>query len=404
MPASESAESIASPPILTAAAHAAFVPIGIVTVILGPMLPWLSVRWSLDYAQAGSLFTAQFLASTVGVALSGVLVSRRGYRFAINAGLVIMAAGFAVLPHGSALLGWVCVAAYGFGLGLSVPAANLLVAEVNAARRSAALNRLNFSWSVGAVACPFLVAAAVQRGAMILFLSLVAAGLLVVAVGISVISARLAEPSPAASSGNSDQTVDWIDRPFLVLCSLFFLYVGIENAVGGWVASYAKSLKNAPGAVAVMTPSFFYTAIMIGRWVAPFLLRVIEDTKIARAGILLACLGIGGLVSTGTLSGVMISASVAGLGLAAVYPITIALLARQFSQAATRIGSIMFAMANLGGACLPWLVGYSSTRFGALRAGLFVPLLAGVLMLVLYFAEWKPYPSQPENDLKLQTS
>src|ERR1700704_2440921 len=78
---------------LTLVANAAFVPIGVVTVLLGPMLPALSARWSLNYSQAGSLFTAQFLASTVAVAVSGLLVSRWGFRFALKAGLLVMAAG-----------------------------------------------------------------------------------------------------------------------------------------------------------------------------------------------------------------------------------------------------------------------------------------------------------------------
>ena len=74
---------------LTVAAHAAFVPIGIVTVLLGPLLPMLSAKWSLNYTQAGSLFTVQFLSSTVGVALSGFCVSRWGFRFAIKVGLLL---------------------------------------------------------------------------------------------------------------------------------------------------------------------------------------------------------------------------------------------------------------------------------------------------------------------------
>jgi fucose permease len=397
MPAPNTAQPVASPKVLTAAAHAAFVPIGVITVLLGPMLPWLSARWSLDYVQAGSLFTAQFAASTLGVGLSGILVSRRGFRFAINAGLLTMAAAVAVLPHGSHLVGWLCVFAYGFGIGLSVPACNLLVAEVNPKRRSAALNLLNFSWSVGAVACPFLVAAALRRGEIVLLLSLVAAGTLLVACGIAATSKLAPDPADAPAQGEKKPgpAIAWREPSLLVLAALFALYVGTENSVGGWVASYAKSLHNASGALAVMTPSFFYSALLVGRWLAPFVLRTIDDIKLARAGILLACVGIGGLIATGTMSGIMLSASLAGLGLAAVYPITIALLARQFGPAATRVGSLMFAMANLGGASLPWLVGYVSTRSGALKTGLVAPLAAAVLMFVLYFAKWKPYPIEP---------
>ncbi|HVO93183.1 MAG TPA: MFS transporter, partial [Terriglobales bacterium] len=145
---------------LTAAAHAAFVPIGVVTVLLGPMLPILSARWGMNYSQAGSLFTVQFITSSLGVMLSGRLVARRGFRFAIATGLLFMAAGVAGLPFSSHIWGMACIAAYGFGIGVSIPASNLVVAEANPSRRSAALSLLNFSWSVGAVACPFLIGAA----------------------------------------------------------------------------------------------------------------------------------------------------------------------------------------------------------------------------------------------------
>ncbi len=158
MPTASTTTVATSARALTYAAYLSFIPIGIATVLLGPMLPTLSARWSLDYAQAGALFTAQYLASTCAVALSGVLVSRWGFRFAINFGLSVMALGLAFLLSGPRWLGVLCIAAYGAGLGLAVPAANLLVAAVNTARRSAALNLLNFFWSLGAVACPFLVA------------------------------------------------------------------------------------------------------------------------------------------------------------------------------------------------------------------------------------------------------
>src|SRR5262250_2921914 len=122
-----SLESISARP-LTYAAYISFVPIGIATVLLGPMLPTLSTRWSLSYAQAGALFNAQYLASTCAVALSGVLVARRGYRFAINFGLILMALGVAFLLSGPKIIGVLSIAAYCAGLGLAVPAANLLVA------------------------------------------------------------------------------------------------------------------------------------------------------------------------------------------------------------------------------------------------------------------------------------
>jgi len=388
---------------LTVAAHAAFVPIGIVTVLLGPLLPTLSTKWSLNYTQAGSLFTVQFLASTVGVTLSGFWVSRWGFRFAIKAGLLAMAVGVAGLPYSSRVLGSACIGLYGLGFGIAVPAANLLVAEVHQFHRSAALNLLNFSWSVGAVACPFLVAAAVRAHHVPLLLVAFAGLLLIVTLGIAAMPSHIVEPR--ARRGNDVQSgasVDfsksdlskswgskfWRSNAVVLLASLFFLYVGVENSFGGWIASYAKSLGTLSLELALMSSSFFYSTLMVGRWLASLVLRRIEEVTLARAGLLTACAGMMCLLLSHASLGVLAGASVTGLGLAAVYPITISLLSREFGDTASQMGSIMFTMANLGGAFLPWLVGYFSSRFSSVRAGMVVPLIAGVAMCGLYLMNW----------------
>jgi FHS family glucose/mannose:H+ symporter-like MFS transporter len=381
--------SISAKP-LTWAAYASFVPIGIATVLLGPMLPALSARWSLNYSQAGALFTVQYLASTVAVALSGVLVTRRGFRFAMKSGLLLMSAGVGLLLAGPKIMGIVCIAASGFGMGVAIPAANLLVAEVNPGRRSATLNLLNFCWSVGAVGCPFLVAAAAKSQAIPFFLAGVAAFGLLVAIGIAVMPPRIVEPSATkGAEQNTAAAIPWKSSVMLILALLFFLYVGVENGFGGWVASYAKSLGNLTPAMAVMTPSFFYAALMLGRWLAPLLLRLTDEIRLVQAGLLMACAGMAGLVSSHGLLGVTVSASLAGLGLSYVYPITISLLSREFGMASSRVGSLMFTMSNIGGAFMPWMVGASSNHFGSLKAGLAVPLIGCAAMYALYLREWR---------------
>ena len=374
---------------LTLAAYACFVPIGIATVLLGPMLPTLSARWSLNYSQAGALFTAQYLASTLAVALSGALVRRWGFRFAIKTGLVLMSVGVGLLLTGPRAMGILCIAAYGGGLGLAVPAANLLVAEVNPGRRSATLNLLNFCWSAGAVACPFLVAAAAKSHQVPAFLWAVAGFALLVAIGIAVMPSSIVEPSAKDAERKTGPKIPWTQRAVLMLAALFFLYVGVENSFGGWVASYAKGLGNLTPAMSLMTPSFFYAALMLGRWIAPLLLRSIDEVRLVQAGLLIGCTGMAGLVLSNGLRGVIWSACLAGLGLSGVYPITISLLSREFGPASTRLGSLMFTMSNVGGGLLPWTVGVSSNHFDSLKAGLAVPLIGCAAMYGLYLREWK---------------
>lgn len=389
MPASDITLLSSSARPLTLAAYISFVPIGIATVLLGPMLPTLSARWSLNYSQAGALFTAQYLASTCAVAFSGVLASRRGFRFPMKAGLGLMAVGLALLLTGPKWLGVLCIGAYGAGLGLAVPAANLMVAEANPARRGATLNLLNFFWSSGAVACPFLVAATARHHQIPLLLAIVAAFSLMVAIGIAAMPAAIVEPVATRNAGEGiTPIIQRRSSAFFILAALFFLYVGTENSFGGWVASYAKSLGDLGPALSLISPAFFYAALMLGRWLAPFLLRTLDEVRLVQGCLLLACLGSAGLVFSQGLTGVVVSACTTGLGLSSVYPITIALLSREFGPASSRIGSIMFVLSNIGGGLLPWIVGLSSTHVGTLKAGLFVPLMGCAVMFVLFLRDW----------------
>jgi fucose permease len=83
---------------------------------------------------------------------------------------------------------------------------------------------------------------------------------------------------------------------------------------------------------------------------------------------------------------IALTAMVTGLGLSSLYPAFIAMLSHWFGEAGIRVGGVMFSLASLGGAVVPWLVGALSTQFGSLRVGLLLPLFSALLMLVLYVA------------------
>ena len=76
--------------------HGGFVLMGIVTTLLGPMLPILIGRWTLSDQRAGLFFSAQFCGSMLGVSSLGPLL-RRGYRHTLVCGFSLIAAGVAGL-------------------------------------------------------------------------------------------------------------------------------------------------------------------------------------------------------------------------------------------------------------------------------------------------------------------
>ena len=79
-------------------------------------------------------------------------------------------------------------------------------------------------------------------------------------------------------------------------------------------------------------------------------------------------------------------AGLAGLGMAAVFPTTFAIFTRQFGRQASQLTGFVFVLGGVGGALIPWLVGFISARFGDLRMGLLIPLFCVASMIVLQVA------------------
>src|SRR5207248_9062972 len=95
---------------LTLVAHIGFVLTGMVTPLLGPVLPFLQSRWLLNDTQAGYFFTAQFLGSTAGVVCSGFLIPRLGFGLSLGLSYLLVATGMAMLGRGPWSLGLAALA------------------------------------------------------------------------------------------------------------------------------------------------------------------------------------------------------------------------------------------------------------------------------------------------------
>ena len=378
---------------LILAGQIAFLPTGILTTLLGPMLPILIARWAMNDSQAGNLFLVQFLASLVGVQLSGFLLARWGFRPAFLLGLLLMACGVATLYMGSFWLGLASVATYGLGLGLIVPSDNLLIAEIGTGSgptsRAGAVSLLNFFWGVGAVFCSLMVAwtATVAHKLLPVFFGSVALFLVLLAFAMRNLPFPAAEKSAESSASSSWR--EMAKSPALWLfAAVFFLYPGAETAVGGWIGSYVSRLGSRGAAMASMMPAFFWSALTLGRALGTAFLRHVPERRVLRAGCAAGAAGIALILWTPALAGVIGGALITGLSFATLYPITVARLSQRFGLAARNIGTVMFSLATVGPAVIPWMVGVISHATGSLRAGLMLPLGATAILFLIHLFEW----------------
>src|SRR4051794_5932535 len=118
---------------------AGFVLTGMVTTVLGPILPELLIAWHLTDAAGGALFTAQFTGSVSAGLVSGFIVARLGDARTLAIGYALMAVGLLALAGGGYAWGVAGACLAGLGMGCVIPPTNLLVARERPERAAAAL-------------------------------------------------------------------------------------------------------------------------------------------------------------------------------------------------------------------------------------------------------------------------
>lgn len=374
--------------------HLGFVLIGVVNTLLGPILPLLSARWRLDDAGAGALFFVQSAGAIVGSALSGLLIKRFGFLPLLVAGFGLMAVSTACLGFESRVAGALSISGIGLSLGLTIPTINLLISELNIGRRAAALNLLNLAWGVGAVSGPVLVPTLSRAIGFTVALLCVTALLSVIGILIARSSVLLPNAVGAREATRSGAMRLWLTPYALLTATLVFVNIGTESATGGWIASYVQRIGPSSQFSWAVAPSLFWAGLLTGRAAAPFILRRIADTRMILLGMFVAVSGLVVILVGTTIVLVLIGVGITGLGLAPVFPTTIALFTERFGHDASRLTGTLFILAGLGAAVFPWFVGLASTHYGALRAGLVVPLVGASLMIVLHTAIMASLPSR----------
>jgi fucose permease len=359
-----------------------FVLNGIIISFIGPLLPVFMTKWNLDYGRVGRFLLVQFLASFVGVLISSALISAKGFKPAIVIGLALLGIGFALLNSPTFPLALLASGVYGLGYGFATPGTNLWVSESYGERRASALNISNLAWGIGALVSAPLAKWAIEKTSVTQLLYFVAA--LSAILAIYLFTMRFGKPHQDEDSSQASAPGGLAGNGVAVLLgTLFFVYVGTEVGTSSWSPAHAHSAAAWSNTNWALTPMFFFAGLLGGRGASAAILLRLKESTVAVTGLLIAAAGEFLFIMARSHTALFAGAFFSGLGFSSLYPIFVAWLTKWFGARSRKVGGVMFAMAALGSASMPWFVGVVSHLASSLRIGLIVPLAGCAVMLTV---------------------
>ncbi len=313
---------------------------GMISAMLGTILPDLSDRFGLSPRQNGTIAFAQALGLIIASLGVGPLLDNEGKKLGLIIGLALIAIALFALPRSSGFRSIVFVLfLLGVGGGIVVTGANALVSDVGEAHRGAALNMVNLFFGLGGLATPFIAANLFGRNWVRLCYTI--AALTVVSVAIQA-STKMPEPTRAGGFVLAE-AAPVLGRPLLFLLGLFlFLYVSCEVGIWNWLPRHLIA-QGIPESHALNILSLgFALGLLIGRvGVSPILIRVPAVTVLLFASVVMAISTFLMLRLSNPFSAAVL-VFVAGLSMAPVFPTTLAIVGDNFPRmTGTAIGFVI---------------------------------------------------------------
>jgi MFS transporter, FHS family, L-fucose permease len=372
---------------------------GMITNILGGIIPEVIKQYNVSLFQAGLLAFAFFLAYGICSIPTGILVDRFGAKPLILTGAALMGIGCLVISI-AASYPVILAMIFAVGVGVTIlqaagnPLVKYLDREVNYHRN---LTLTIGFCGIGAFAGPFLLTyvKGLGYGWQTLYIPFAALCLVLL---LAMAASTFPKIRTASSEGfRFDQLGKLLAKPFVLLYALgLFFYVGAEVSTASWIVTFFEKIHNVTGEAAkiqvggilatvmptlpLVVVGLFWLGQGVGRLVSGAFLNKLGSRTALRlyAFLAVACL----LVAT--LGTQMMSV----VGFIACGFFTSVLFTLVFSGAINTIpenpGTLsgILCTAIVGGAVLPPIAGAVGDSFG-MQAAMIVPAIGFSYVLLL---------------------
>src|SRR5262245_37048335 len=330
----------------------AFIALGLGSGSLGPTLPALAAQTNAEMKQISSLFIARSFGTMIGSWLIGRFYDRIAGHPLLASSLLASAAALALVPSVRLLpVLFILTAFMGIALASINVGGSALIALVHGERVTPFISVLHFSFGLGGLLAPSLVAQLVHRDDS-LFLTYWLLALAIIPVALM----TFFSPSPSLVA---HQHINSTAAPALMIAlfaTFSFLQIGAEATLMGWYFSYGAARGVDPQSAARLN-SGFWAAFTVGR-----LATIWMSARFSAVPLIAASLSTALFITLSLLifapSSFILWFGAIGLGLAVapVFPNVFG-LAERLMGLSGKVTGLFLVGSSAGSMFMPWLTG-----------------------------------------------
>ncbi len=353
---------------------------GVLAILMGALLPALH----LDLQRAAILGVVPPLGILISTVLVGPLLDRLGFRLLLSGSVLAASAALAglALVHGFASL-LISALLYGMAGGVLNTGGNALAAHLGGSGgRAQMISKVGGYFGLGALLAPALLSLLGSARQIGLFLLILAAAGLVLAVVLGL----LRFPPGGRAETPLSELLGVLRHPLVwVFGLLMFFEAGIETTMLIWSGKIAQNALHTTLARADWVLTSFGLSFAIGRWGAAALLRRLSPRTLFLLVVPLALAGCAFTRFAQSYGAVFWGVFAIGIGMAPIFPIMLGFAGDCFPNETGTVFGAALTLSLFGSVLVPLLTPLLAAK-NALRfvwvpaLGLLPVLLLGLLV------------------------
>jgi fucose permease len=346
--------------------YLAFVAIGLISNIIGPLLPTIKQEIPMSYGQLGTLLSETFLGMLLMGLIGSYVMDKYGKKpFLLLGGFLLIFGLFGTALSKTFTQLYILNFITGMGFGIYEVGINALCADYSGDAKGNDMNFLHFFYGLGAILGPVFVLICVNLGLWRLCFGIAAVFPIAVTILILNFKGNKIDIIKKDETKASNEPIKVFKSQLLWVAGItVFIYVGLEVSTAGWIPTFCKSMLSKSIIPSSLATTLFWITMTAGR---------LRSGKIAdkiglKQFIFMASIGAMIVSITWVIlpagAWTLISILLIGLLLSGIYPTLMAVSTASFPKNTGLVAAFISVFGALGGAFIPSIIGKMSDSFG----------------------------------------